>query len=115
MSSYEIDPAGVQAVVRAVEVEADQLTQGIDTDALQTDVAGLANVPAPGVATALGEFLSLEAPVIQSIGNRIMASMAGVATVAQSYGTASDEMVQTIQSQAITAAESGDFSYFTGA
>lgn len=112
MSSYEIDPVGVQAVVSAVQVEAAELTQGIDTEALEGQVMDVASVPAPAVASALGEFLGNEAPVIQSIGNRIMASLAGVATVAQSYGTADDEMLQTIQGHAIDAAQSGDFSSF---
>ncbi|MDQ1215382.1 DUF6507 family protein [Microbacterium arborescens] len=115
MSSYEIEPAGVQAVVNAVQAEAAELMQGIDTEALEGQVMDVAGVPAPGVASALGEFLGNEAPVIESIGNRIMASLAGVATVAQAYGTADDEMLQTIQGHAVDAAESGDFSYFADA
>lgn len=112
MSSYEIDPAAVQGIVTAVQAEATQLSEGIDTQALETDVGGIANVPAPGVASAVAEFLQLEAPVIESIGNRITASMAGVAAVTRSYATASDEMLQNIQTRAIEASESGDFSYF---
>ena len=110
--SFDIDPAAVQAIVTAVQAEGTQLSEGIDTEAIEGDVAGLAGAPAPGVASAVAEYLGLEAPIIQSIGNRITASLAGVAAVTRSYTTASDEMLQNIQTKAVEASSSGDFSYF---
>jgi hypothetical protein len=109
---FEIAPAAVQGVVNAVKGEATELSDGIDVESLEGDVSAMASAPAPGAAQAVAEFLGHESPVIQSIGNRITACLLGVTTVTNSYTTASDEMLQTVQSKAIASAESGDFSYF---
>lgn len=111
---FDIQLDTVKTILTTVKKEATELSEGIDVEALNADVMSLGAAPAPGVATALGEFLELESPTIQSIGNRITACLAGVTTVGNSYGTASDEMLQTIQTKAVDAAASGDFSYFEG-
>jgi hypothetical protein len=110
--SFDITPSAVQAVVNAVKAEATEMSSGIDGEAVEGSVTGVASAPAPGVASALAEFLELETPVIESIGNRITACLLGVTTVANAYATSSDEMLQTVQSKAVAAASSGDFSYF---
>lgn len=112
MSSFDIDPGAVQTILTNVEVERTQLAEGIKPTALETDVGGLLNVPAPGVAAAVAEFIDLESPAVQSIGWRIAASMAGVSTVTRTYTSSSDEMLQNVQNEAINASESGDFAYF---
>jgi hypothetical protein len=110
---FDITLGTVKDVVVAVKKEGLDLQNGIDVEAINADVTGVAGVPAPGVAQAVAEFLELESPVIKSIANRITACLLGVTTVANAYGTANDEMLQTIQSKAVQAAASGDFSYFT--
>lgn len=109
---FDIQLDAVKTILTAVKTEATELSEGIDVEALNADVTALGAAPAPGVATAVADFLELESPTIQSIGNRITACLVGVTTVGNSYATASDEMLQTIQTQAVDAAASGDFAYF---
>ncbi|KAB1652749.1 hypothetical protein F8O01_16335 [Pseudoclavibacter chungangensis] len=114
-NSFEIKPAELSTVLGNVKTQLDEFSDGIDGDALQTDVSGLAEAGAPGVAQALAEFLELESPRIKSIGDRIAACLAGAALVGNTYTTSSDEMLQNVQSQAASSADNGDFSYFNDA
>lgn len=112
MSSFDIDPPTVHGILLAVETERTELADGIKPDTIQADVEGLLAVPAPGVASAAAEFLERELPAIQSIGWHITASLAGVSSVTRTYRTASDEMLQNVQNEAINSSASGDFAFF---
>lgn len=112
MSSFDISPSGVKTVLTNVATQAELLEASFDEEAVVGHVGSVLNVPAPGVAQALGEYFDLEKPAITSMFTRISACLLGASNVTAAYGTASDEMLSDTQSRAVDAATTGDFSTF---
>lgn len=112
-NSFDIKPAELSAVLGGVKTQLEEFSSGMNGEGVEADVGALPTAGVPGVAQATAEFLELELPTITSIGNRISACLAGAAKVGNTYTTSSDEILQNVQTQAISSASSGDFSYFS--
>lgn len=61
---------------------------------------------------ALNNLLQDQATRLTNIGNRINACVVGVSNATIAYNNGQHEMAATFQSEAVSAAETGDFQYF---
>ncbi len=108
MSSWDIDPAGVQGVL----ARTGEVASGFDTAlrTLSSSVQGAANASASGpVGSALAEFATSVTADVQAVFGRTQAAMTGCAGAVNAYVAGDLEMAANAQSSA-AAAPSGSFS-----
>ncbi len=114
MTGWNIDPAGVQKVLNAVETDRGDLNKALAEEKFTSIFEGLTwggGVTAE-VPTALNNLLQDQSKNLTNIGNRINACVVGVSNATIAYNNGQHEMAGTFQSKAISAAETGDFQYF---
>ncbi|GAB2990765.1 MAG TPA: DUF6507 family protein [Actinotalea caeni] len=114
MTRWRINPAGVQEVLTNVETDRGELNKALAEKKFTEIFEGLswgsyitADVPA-----ALNNLLQDQATRLTNIGNRINACVVGVSNATIAYNNGQHEMAATFQSEAVSAAETGDFQYF---
>ena len=122
MSSWKIDGAQVKVVLDNVTTYADQFQEGLSEDEF-TDlenclIGGAAegsatvNTVQGTVPTAVADLIASLSDDLTTIGNYIQAGVLGVASATVSYNQGNEEMAATFQSEMITAAQTGDFTFF---
>ncbi|MDO5065931.1 MAG: DUF6507 family protein [Propionibacteriaceae bacterium] len=115
MTSWSIDPAGLEGLLSSVEIEHTGLN-----GALEEDFEGIfTGLEAGGdmrgdVATALSGLFEDNKQVLQTICSSVAAGANGVAFAARSCAEGNETMAATVQSEMVRAADTGDFSYFEG-
>jgi hypothetical protein len=132
MTGWSIEPEGVQSVLKKVKHSAEELgtamggiggaqeslnagtgiTAYTERTACVND-GGMSAILAP-VASALGDLLQSEEPRLKGIASRIQACALGAADATTAYIKGNEEMAATTQANAVSAASSGDLSFFTG-
>src|SRR5688500_7944894 len=107
MSSWDIDPAGVQGVLARTR----EVATGFDTAlrSMSSSVQGAASAGASGpVGAALAEFASSVTADVQAVFARTQAAMDGCAGAVNAYVAGDLEMAANAQASA-AAAPSGSF------
>ncbi|SPF68128.1 Hypothetical protein PROPJV5_1071 [Propionibacterium ruminifibrarum] len=122
MSSWKIDGAQVKVVLDNVTTYADQFQEGLSEDEftdLENCLTGGATEGSAGVnsvmgsvPTAVDNLIASLGDDLTSIGNYIQAGAWGVASATVAYNQGNEEMAATFQSEMITAAQTGDFTFF---
>ena len=115
MSDWKMEPGSLSTTLTNTGTAYESLL-GIVTEQTITDVfAGLTwggGVTAC-VSAALNEVLAEQQSVnLQNIANHVGAGVAGVGNAARALQTGNEEMASTFQTEMLSAADSGDFSYF---
>jgi hypothetical protein len=114
MSSWRIDPAGVQGVLTSVDTERTELDKALTEAKFEAIFSGLTwgGMVTAEVPTALGNLLQDQSTNLANISNRVNAGLAGVSNATIAYNNGQQEMSGTYQREMMTAAETGDFQYF---
>lgn len=114
MSQWRIKPAGVQGILTTVGTDSTELQNEL-TEAKFTEVfEGLTwgGVLTQDVPVAVQSLLNDQSNNLTNVVNRITAAQLGVMNATIAYNNGQEEAAGTFQSQAVAAAESGDFTYF---
>ncbi|MGO1768730.1 MAG: DUF6507 family protein [Microbacterium sp.] len=116
MSEWKISGAEVQTVLEDVEekretLATESITEGQLTDAFEGLSWGgaLTSPVSEAVNTVLTQYSETNIP---NIANRIGAGQLGVANATISYNNGQEEMAGNFQTEMVSAAETGDMSYF---
>jgi hypothetical protein len=114
MSQWRINPAGVQGILTTVGTDSTELQNEL-TEAKFTEVfEGLTwgGVLTQDVPVAVQSLLNDQNNNLSNVVNRITAARLGVTNATIAYNNGQEEAAGTFQSEALAAAESGDFTYF---
>lgn len=116
MTSWQIEPAEVAAVLGKVQPEIQALNEATDEghiSALMTAVATCNNlIPTDCVEAAMIVFLQDQMGQVGQINNDLAAGMVGVSTAVGAYQQGNAEMATEANRQMWTSADSGDFTWF---
>lgn len=115
-----MNPAGIREVLNTANAEAEGLGEflcgtGVAAGCRETVMAGLgseAAVLAP-VFQAVQASLDAQAGSVRAISNRIDAGVLGVLNATMAYDQGNEEMAGQFQDAAATAADTGNFLFFT--
>jgi len=114
MSQWRINPSGVQGILTTVGTDSTELQNEL-TEAKFTEVfEGLTwgGVLTQDVPVAVQSLLNDQNNNLSNVVNRITAARLGVTNATIAYNNGQEEAAGTFQSEALAAAESGDFTYF---
>lgn len=114
MSQWRINPSGVQGILTTVGTDSTELKNEL-TEAKFTEVfEGLTwgGVLTQDVPVAVQSLLNDQNNNLSNVVNRITAAQLGVTNATIAYNNGQEEAAGTFQSEAVAAAESGDFTYF---
>lgn len=122
MSSWRIDGSQVQTVLTNVKTYADQYQAGLSEDkfadlsnalvAGATEGSAGVNTVTGAVPGAVNDLITSLGDELTKIGNYVQAGVLGVASATVSYNQGNESMAETFQTQMVSAAQSGDFSFF---
>jgi hypothetical protein len=113
MTQWQIQPAGVHAILSQVNTAAGDLGAALTDQKLAGVVAGLPTNPIlHPVGTAVEAVLQDQGRNLQTISNRINAGVVGVSNAVIAYNNGQQDMAGTYQTELVRAAESGDFTFF---
>ena len=114
MSSWKINPSGVQQILTDVDTAADELGKAITGDKLQDVLDGLrwGGPLTQDVSAAVNAVLNDQSSNLTNIGNRINAGLVGVSNAVIAYNNGQQDMAAAYQTELVRSARSGDFSYF---
>lgn len=114
MSQWQIDPAGVQAVLQSVETAQIALSDALSESAFQGVFDGLTwgGGVTSVVPEALSALMSDQQANLTTITQRINAGVVGVANATVAYNHGQEDMVASFQAELLETAVDGDFSYF---
>lgn len=112
MTQWSIDVDGVFSVLRNTETASGEVTTAFTavTTAQESLAASLAELA--GVASALDALVQSESDRVTRISNHITAGLLGAGNATVAYSNADTEMAANAQSQAIDAADNGNFAAF---
>ena len=114
MTSWKIDPAGVNGILAGVGTEQEGLIAALgdgEFEAIFTGISEAGGLIAK-VPEALQALMQNQKSNLQAVTNRVAAGAAGVKNSAKAYALGQDDMVGEFQRQMTASASSGDFSYF---
>src|SRR5699024_5153371 len=114
MTSWKIDPSGGQGILRTVEEDNGERGDALTEAKVQAEFEGLTwgGALTEDVPQAVAAMLEGQSTNLTNIGNRISAGVVGVANAVIAYNNGQEEMAGTYQTELLTSAETGDFSYF---
>ena len=114
MTSWKIDPAGVEKILTGVGTEQEGLIAALgdgEFEAIFTGISEAGGLIAK-VPEALKALMQNQKSNLQAVTNRVAAGAAGVKNSVKAYALGQDDMVGEFQRQMTASASSGDFSYF---
>jgi len=114
MTSWKIDPAGVNRILAGVGTEQEGLIAALgdgEFEAIFTGISEAGGLIAK-VPEALQALMQNQKSNLQAVTNRVAAGAAGVKNSAKAYALGQDDMAGEFQRQMTASASSGDFSYF---
>ena len=114
MTGWQIDPSGVDGVLKAVDTDRTTLNEALAEEKFTGIFDGLTwggGVTAE-VPTAVNNLLQDQMKNLTNIGNRINAGIVGVSNATVAYNNSQYDMCSTFQTEMLASAESGDFQYF---
>lgn len=117
MSGWRLNSPEVSAVLGEVDTSAASLSGAVTEESMTAILTGLN----PSAIGALGEVPSMVSMLISdqqarmaAIGNHVTGGRAAVANAQAAYDVGNMDMAVELQTAGLSAAETGDFSYFTG-
>ena len=114
MTSWKIDPAGVEKILTGVGTEQEGLIAALgdgEFEAIFTGISEAGGLIAK-VPEALQALMQNQKSNLQAVTNRVAAGAAGVKNSAKAYALGQEDMAGEFQRQMSVSASSGDFSYF---
>ena len=114
MTSWKIDPAGVNGILAGVGTEQEGLIAALgdgEFEAIFTGISEAGGLIAK-VPEALQALMQNQKSNLQAVTNRVAAGAAGVKNSVQAYARGQEDMAGEFQRQMTASASSGDFSYF---
>ena len=114
MTSWKIDPAGVEKILTGVGTEQEGLIAALgdgEFEAIFTGISEAGGLIAK-VPEALQALMQNQKSNLQAVTNRVAAGAAGVKNSAKAYALGQDDMAGEFQRQMTASASSGDFSDF---
>ena len=114
MTSWKIDPAGVEKILTGVGTEQEGLIAALgdgEFEAIFTGISEAGGLSAK-VPDALQALMQKQKSNLQAVTHRVAAGAAGVKNSVKAYALGQDDMVGEFQRQMSVSASSGDFSYF---
>ena len=114
MTSWKIDPAGVEKILTGVGTEQEGLIAALgdgEFEAIFTGISEAGGLIAK-VPEALKALMENQKSNLQAVTNRVAAGAAGVKNSAKAYARGQEDMAGEFQRQMSASASSGDFSYF---
>ena len=114
MTSWKIDPAGVNRILAGVGTEQEGLIAALgdgEFEAIFTGISEAGGLIAK-VPEALQALMQNQKSNLQAVTNRVAAGTNGVANSVKAYNRGQEDMAGEFQRQMTASASSGDFSYF---
>ena len=114
MTSWKIDPGGVEGILTSVGVEQEALIAVLgegEFEAIFTGISEAGGLIAE-VPKALQALMENQKSNLQAVTNRVAAGTNGVANSVAAYNRGQEDMAGEFQRQMTASASSGDFSYF---
>ena len=114
MTSWKIDPAGVEKILTGVGTEQEGLIAALgdgEFEAIFTGISEAGGLIAK-VPEALQALMQNQKSNLQAVTNRVAAGTNGVANSVAAYNRGQEDMAGEFQRQMMASASSGDFSYF---
>ena len=114
MTSWKIDPGGVEGILAGVGVEQEALIAVLgegEFEAIFTGISEAGGLIAE-VPKALQALMENQKSNLQAVTNRVAAGTNGVANSVAAYNRGQEDMAGEFQRQMTASASSGDFSYF---
>ncbi|WP_281275560.1 DUF6507 family protein [[Pseudopropionibacterium] massiliense] len=114
MTSWRIDPAGVEGILTSVGAEQEGLVAVLgegEFEAIFTGISEAGGLIAE-VPKALQALMENQKSNLQAVTNRVAAGTNGVANSVAAYNRGQEAMAGEFQQQMVLSASSGDFSFF---
>jgi hypothetical protein len=108
MTSYKIDPAGVQTVLKTVGDRAQELSTALDDVNSATDDVYQGSGNDGIVGQALNVFLTDQKTALEDVGTRISAGLNGATLAALAYVHGDEQMEAATTTAMTTAFSTGD-------
>lgn len=105
MSRYDIEPAGVERVLRSTQNEAREFETILDPLQGWVEFAATGTGNSGAIVPALQSFFQVQSRGLEAMGRRISAALQGAVSATTAYVHGDLEMVQTYQSNAAALAE----------
>ena len=114
MSAWKIETPEVQAVLTTVQTNADTLGKALTEEKFTAIGNGIiwGSVLTEEVSKAVNQVMTEQGEKLRVIQNHIGAGSAGVANATIAYNNGQLDMAATFQSEAVKAADTGNFQYF---
>jgi hypothetical protein len=114
VTSWKIDPPGVQQILTDVNTAAGELGKAVTGDKLQGVLDGLlwGGPLTQDVSAAVNAVMNDQSINLTNINNRINAGLVGVSNAVIAYNNGQQDMAAAYQSELVKSAQSGDFTYF---
>jgi Family of unknown function (DUF6507) len=104
MSRYDIDPAGVERVLRSTQTKAGEFETILKPLQGWVEFAATGTGNSGAIVPALQSFFQVQSTGLEAMGRRISAALQGAVSATTAYVQGDLEMVQTYQSNAATLA-----------
>lgn len=114
MGGWQVEPGEVREILAEVGEHREDLDGAITQDRVEWLFhmlrwgGGLTDA----VPAALSRLVGDQEDRLAVVGNRVAAGAVGVSLAVDAYGLGQEEMASQVQSQMVSTAESGDFSWF---
>ena len=114
MTSWRIDPGGVNGILAGVGAEQQGLVAALGEGEIEAIFTGISEAGGliAEVPKALQALMQNQKSNLQAVTNRVAAGTNGVANSVIAYNRGQDDMAGEFQRQMVASASSGDFSYF---
>ena len=104
MSSYKMNPAGIEAVLKNTQSEAGEFTTILEPLSGWVQFAATGTGNSPAIVSALQSFFEVQSRGLEAMGTRIGAAITGAVSATTAYVQGDLEMMQTHQTNAVRVA-----------
>ena len=114
MTSWKIDPVGVEGILTSVGAEQQGLVAALGEGEFEAVFTGIGEAGGliAEVPKALKALMENQKSNLQTVTNRVAAGTNGVANAVVSYNRGQEAMAGEFQRQMVASASSGDFTFF---
>ena len=105
MSSYKINPGGVETVLNSTADEAGEFKTILEPLSAWVEFAATGTGNSPAIVPALQSFFQVQGEGLEAMGTRISAAITGAVNATTAYVKGDLEMMRTHQTNAAAAAE----------
>lgn len=105
MSSYKINPDGVEKVLKSTQSEAGEFKTILEPLSGWVGLAATGTGDSPAIVPALQSFFEVQSRGLEAMGTRVGAAITGAADATTAYVKGDLEMVQTYQTNAVRVAD----------